>query len=756
MTQRPVLATDFDHFSDRPGLLEPGAGVTPKACDLRSFAALILYLALSIAFFGRALIGNLSSLYIGVGPDPALMVWSLVWWPHAVINAINPFLTHALFAPSGLNLTWQTAIPFGSAIVSPLTLTLGPVVAYNVLCLASVALDAWCAFILCRYLSRHYWASFLGGAVFGFSAFFLGHLIFGDLHMLLAPALPLIVYFGARRFAGDISQGRLALVLTPLLIAQFLQSLEIFATMTMFAAMVMAFGYVFVSRDEDRARVLSLVRPVIASYVLALTVVSPFLYYFLFFGFSSKPVWPPDYFNTDLLNLVIPTQVNQIGRLPFFASISTNFPGGSIAENGSYLTLPLIVIAVLYARRNWREPLGRLLTDFLIVVCVLSLGPVLHVAGHQVPSYLPWRLFELPILRNAMAVRLTIYAYLDLAIITSLWFATAEISLSLRLTFAALVITSNLPNLSAAFWTSAMDTPAFFRTDAYKRYLSKGETVLVLPYGQNGNAMLWQAQTDMYFKMPEGGAGVRMEESRRWPIVQALEKRTYIPRAPEQLATFLAAHGVTAVVVTDDDFPAWQALLSKLGPPAIRLGGISLYRVPAQGEHDLERTLLEAREHFDEDRLRDLVMGAHRFLSNGGNLHSLSAVKAADLDVISRESLLGPTSTFDPSLAPKRKAHDPRLAFGVWLAPWPGDRVSVGEFAFYPAVAPLIERLRPIAGEIYFPYPSELKPHQVLPESQADGFLLMTFTREQLARAAELLETLATPAAQASAREVRP
>ena len=240
-----------------------------------------------------------------------------------------------------------------------------------------------------------------------------------------------------------------------------------------------------------------------------------------------------------------------------FGAVSLRF--GGIAESGAYLSLPLLMIVVLYARRDWREPFGKLLVDFLIIASIFSLGPVLRIAGREIPSYLLWQFFErLPIVNDILVVRFSMYAFLDLAIIASLWFASTDTSQSFRLGFAALVILFTLPNLSGIFWATAVDTPLFFRSDAYSHYLSKGETALILPYGDNGNDMLWQAQTDMYFSMPQGMAApvFRMNERRRWPIVNAFFEDSYVPEAPEQLKAFLAAHHVDSVIVADDEIGA--------------------------------------------------------------------------------------------------------------------------------------------------------------------------------------------------------
>jgi hypothetical protein len=724
-------------------------------CDARSFLAFAAYLAFACALFGRTLFRHFSYSHIGAGPDAALMIWSLAWWPHAIANHLNPFLTHAIWAPSGLNLTWQTSVPFAAIIASPLTLTLGPVAAYNILCLVSIPFDAWCAFVLCRYLSRSYWPSLFGGYIFGFSAFFLGHLTFGHLHLLLAFPVPLIAYFTALRLNNEMSTWRFLVIITVLLVAQFLQSLEIFTSMTMLGAVFLAMSW-WGANNEIRARLLRLTTLLVLGYGLTLIVVSPYLYYFFTVGFTRKPIWPASLMSADLLNFIVPSRADDLGRLAFLNSIWRTFPPHSISESGCYFGLPLLAIVFIYARSHWREPLSRPLLMFLIFVCVLSLGPILHIWGHPTVSPLPWWLFEhMPIVTNIPPVRLSMYAFLCAAIIASFWFDAASTERWVRPAFAGMVVLFTLPNLSSAFWTRAVNTPPFFQSGVYRSYISKGESVLILPYGDNADDMLWQAQVNMYFVMPQGMAPyVQQYERRRWPIVNAFLKRSYLPEAPEQLKAFLAAYHVDWIVITDEHIGTWRSLFSTLGVPPMRVAGVWLYKLHPDREHDWDRGLPEMRARFDEERLSTLILAANEYLSKGGRLESITTVKALDLKLISPGLLFGPAVVgFEPTLSGNSLSNTGTwLAYGLWLSPWPGDRVSVGEFAWYPAVVPLIERFRGITSEIYFPYPGKLEPHAVLPKSQADGFLLMAFTREQLARAAKLLETPATPSAQRTSR----
>ncbi len=67
-------------------------------------------------------------------------------------------------------------------LATPLTLTAGPVISFNVLASLALPLSAWAAFVLCRRLTAKFWAGLAGGAVFGFSAFETYHSAFGHLN----------------------------------------------------------------------------------------------------------------------------------------------------------------------------------------------------------------------------------------------------------------------------------------------------------------------------------------------------------------------------------------------------------------------------------------------------------------------------------------------------------------------------------------------------------------------------------------------
>ena len=134
----------------------PGATATDRSGWRSGSAAFIIYLGLSILFFGRALGGGLSSFYMGNGPDPPQSIWFLAWWAHALTARINPFFTHAVWAPAGFNLAWTTNIPLAAWLMLPVTYTLGAVAAYNILCVLCPAVVGWAAYVLCRHIVREF------------------------------------------------------------------------------------------------------------------------------------------------------------------------------------------------------------------------------------------------------------------------------------------------------------------------------------------------------------------------------------------------------------------------------------------------------------------------------------------------------------------------------------------------------------------------------------------------------------------------
>jgi hypothetical protein len=684
--------------------------------DRFGLAALAIYLTLSLIIFGRGLARNPSGSYVGLTADPSVYMWFLVWWPYAIAHRLNPFVTNLLWAPGGFNLTWTTGIPLAGIVAAPITARLGPVVAYNLLCLIAPALAAWTAFMLCRRIASRFWPALVGGYIFGFSAYTLAEIRAHLLLILIFP-VPLAVILVLRRLEAEIRTATFVPLMALLLAASFLLSIEMFATMTFFGMIALALAAVL-GPDENRRRIYALLPQLAISYLIVLAFASPYLYYFFQPGFPRSPVNSPAAYSADLLNFIVPTPANALGTLGALPSISHRF-AGAVVETGACFGLPLLAIAVIFVRAHWTEIRVRLLFWFTVIAILASLGPRVHVASIELFG-LPWKVIQhLPLINNALPGRFPMYAFLALAIVAALWLASDAPPRSAKLTGVAALAIFLLPNLSSRFWIAPVDLPAFFTDGDFRRYLAPGETVVILPYGAGGPSMLWQAQSAMYFRMAGGWTSIMPREFESWPIVNAFLYRSYIPGFTDQLMAFLAHHNVSTIIIGDRERPLWEPLMAPLHPTPIEAGGIALYSfAPADLAHWRLVTALEMERRCDAARFDALLIAARKYLAGGGDLDRLSPRRAESM------GLLPVHSTNEAAV---------RTSNGLYLGALDGGLVGVGVVGSIDALRPVIAKYRGDAVRIYFPYPREFTD-----PPRGDTFmrqLVMAFNRDGLARA---------------------
>ncbi len=460
-----------------PPAVAPTLDRIARHADRYGLGALSFYLVLSVLFFGRALAGHMSDYHIGVDvpADSTIFIWSLAWWRHAILHQLDPLFTTAIWAPGGINLAWVTTAPLAAILAIPATGLFGPVATCNALFILGPTLSAWTAFVLCRRFSSRYWPALVGGYIFGFSAYMLGQMQ-GHLHQVLAFPVPLAVYLVMRRYQDDLRTRSFIVALGFTLAAEFLIALEVFATMTVFGLMAIVLALVL-NPPAIRKRIARLVPPLSLAYSLAAVMVAPFIYYLL------KPAGIPHWgsmYSADPVGFLIPTDYFELGRLTFLKAIANRFPLDQF-ESDNYFGPVLIVIAALYARRHWREPFARMMTDALIIIAVLSLGATLHVMGRHLAALPGAVLTSLPMLDKATPSRFAMYAFLILGVIGTIWLNELTCRPAGKLACVALIVLSTLPNLSADHWARPNNTPGFFTTGAYRKFLAPGEIVITLP-----------------------------------------------------------------------------------------------------------------------------------------------------------------------------------------------------------------------------------------------------------------------------------
>jgi hypothetical protein len=549
-----------------------------RARSAQVIGPFLIYLACSVILFGLRVLPRPRARYLGWGVDPSSIVWFLRWWPYAIAHGLNPFVTHVVWAPSGANLAGTTSIPGLALVASPLTLTFGAVVSYNVLYLLAPALSAWTAYLLCRHVTRSVGPSLVGGYLFGFSTYELSKML-GHLNLASVFLLPLCVLLVLLRLEGRISPLRFVVLLAAALTFQCLISTEVLFTLSLFGLIAYVVALLVLRGKRWRAMAATGAW-ILLSYAAAAVVLAPYLFYVLK-GVSQAPIYDfyPTLYSTDLLNFVVPTTLT---RMAWGApgGISGRF-SGNIGEQGAYLGIPLLAIAVLFIWRERRTFAGKFLPIVLGVVMVATLGPKLHVQGVEKWN-LPWKpLAALPLARYALPGRFMVFAFLILAVIVSLWLASVRTWAWAKWTLAPAAIVLLLPNWRGAFYNSPVVVPAFFEHGVYRRYLAPGENTIVIPYGDHGHSMLWQEETGMYFRMAGGYVTViPPKEFLDWPIIATLRGAVGDVDAEEHLKAFVGAHEVGTIVVLDT-FRDLDPLFAGIDPDPVHVGGVVLYRVPA-------------------------------------------------------------------------------------------------------------------------------------------------------------------------------
>jgi hypothetical protein len=712
--------------------------------DYSKVSPLFIYLVLSFLFFGRGLVGHLSDRYIGIGTDPGAFIFYLEWWKYVFTHHVNPFFTYLQWAPSGANLAWVTFIPLFGIAAIPLTATLGPIATFNLLVLLCPALAAWTAFLLCRYLCSSFWAAVVGGYAFGFSPWMLCHLL-GHLTVLMMFPVPLMVLVTLRRLNEEISTRNFAITLSILIVALFLCWPEAVATATLFGGTAIAIAWW--TAPQWRERLQGLVLPTSCAYVASAIILSPYLYYFYAFGHLPLPGGLRQFVSVYPSNFLIPTTTTLLGTIHLVHELSR---GSNIYETGAYIALPLLLIVVAFAHAHWHDWRTRLLVMLLVVVTVASLGSELRIPASR-PIPLPWAIAaHLPLIDKAMPERFSVYCFLILGIVVSLWLSDGSIRQTLRMAGAGAVVFFTLPNLSASYWTTPVDAPAFFSARIYRRYIAPDDNVLILPYGGFATGDIWQAMSGFYFRMAGGYVGqppIPREYLPYFPTIYGFYTLADFPYAGEMLKAFLVQKKVNSIVVADDGAHLWiknndpgpqfpkrtefttderiviRSLFASLGVAPIHIGGVSFYQVPLEkldAYKNVDPRVLERR--MVAVQLGALISAAQKYLADGHPSSDLSPVEAQRLKLL------------PPHWASGVNALDPRasLVNGLVLSSVNNGDVLVGVMGARDTVEAVAPIYKPFAKKVEV---SPLMPVAIWAES-TQWILLLEFDPTRLGSAA--------------------
>ncbi len=465
-----------------------------------------VYAALAVAVF-RTAWGAPTTTTIGGGVgDGALFMWFLRWTPFAIGEGMSPLVTDHLNWPAGVNVMWNTAVLLPGLLLAPFTLTLGPIFTFNLLLTLALCLSAWTAYLAISRFVCWRFAAWVGGLLYGFSPVMIAQSL-GHLHVTLAFIPPLLFLgfhevFVRQRVRPAVSGAVFGLVAA----AQLLTGEELLASSALVCMVLLGVLVVLYPRHV-RTHVSYVLKAGLAGTASFLAVTAwPIAVQFFGRQRVFGAVQTGDRFVSDLLGFIIPTRMQHYA--PEWAlQVSRKF-SGNLAEWNAYVGLPMVVLVIGIGVAWYRRPVVRTAFVAALGIALLSLGPTLRIAGADAGVPLPWEVVKrTPVIDSLVANRMMLYVHLFTGLLVALFVdAVRGWSRGRRIAGAVAVLVAILPlRPIAPFGASAANVPAFFTGDAVRR-IPRGSVALVLPYPMPREArpMLWQAEADMWFRMPGG------------------------------------------------------------------------------------------------------------------------------------------------------------------------------------------------------------------------------------------------------------
>jgi hypothetical protein len=468
-------------------------------------ALLVAFLALAVLLLGSTWTAPTTrTLGRGVG-DPGVFIWFLRWTPFAVGRQISPFFSDYLNHPDGINLMWNTWVPLPGLLLSPLTLAFGPVLSLNVLLTLAYGLSSWSAYLAIHRFVPSHGAAAVGGLVYGFSPAMMGHAHHPNL--VLVFLLPLLLVLVDELLVRQRwSPVWLGVVLGLVAAAQLLTGEELLvATGLISAVLVVVLVAMFPRAAPGRVGYAA------AAVAISLLVFAPLVFWPVKAQLTGPArvqgdITPEVRGSSDLLAVVTPNRLSAVA--PDAAiRLGDRFQG----SKETYLGVPMLLVAMAVVVARRRDAFVRVGFAMLVACLLLSLGARLRVAGDPTGVVLPWAAIEgLPLVQNMVPSRLALLTALFAGLLLAAaleglwrlggwgWRALAVVT--------AVVVLAVLAPPGPFRARPVVATPLFFSTDAV-RALPRDGVALVVPFprpGRVNQAMVWQAEAGMWFKMPGG------------------------------------------------------------------------------------------------------------------------------------------------------------------------------------------------------------------------------------------------------------
>ncbi|HKV32074.1 MAG TPA: hypothetical protein VJT14_13780 [Candidatus Dormibacteraeota bacterium] len=471
-----------------------------------SFLVFCLYLVLSVLLFGQTWLSPATRLVYGEA-DVREVTWFMGWTPYALTHLKTPLFTAHIDYPTGVNLMWNTALTVPALVLWPITWAFGPEVSTNAAITLALAVSAWAAYLAARRFVRSRLAAVVAGLVYGFSPLMMSQSP-GHIHMTIAffPPLVLLAFdeiLVRRRVPSVVIGAGLGVAgAAQLLIGEEVLALTAIVGASGLAILAVIYRRLVVSHLHELAGGL-------ATGAAVFAVLAAYPLWMQLFGPERVVGVLPDAYANNVLAFLVPTRWQALDVAPGLVHL---FAGRNIMEEGgAYVGIPLLILLLGVMIGFWSKGIVRLASIIAIVTALLSMGSHLQIGGRHTRIPLPWIVLEhSPLLKNVAPPRFMLFSYLMIAILVAIFldWALSRPSANWRFAWVMVAALALLPLFpSVPYPTDEAVTPSFFLGGAVRR-IPEGDVVLVAPFSRSftSEAMMWQSEARMSFRMPEGYA----------------------------------------------------------------------------------------------------------------------------------------------------------------------------------------------------------------------------------------------------------
>lgn len=476
-------------------------------------------------------------------------------------------------------MAWATALPSAALIMAPITMTWGANASFNILALLALPLSATTCFYLVHRITKRFFPSLLSGYIFGFSSYELAQLMY-HANLYLTFLLPLAILLFIARTQQSISRAWFTSLMVPIVAIQFGLSKEILATFSVFSIVSIVAFYIF-SDKEQRSHLISTSYDTLASLIISIFLLSPYIYY-LATGLRRLPavIHSPTYYSSDLLNYIIPTPVTRLGRY-IFSNIAHRFTG-NYGEQDAYMGVPLLLMAFAYLLKSWRHRLTKAIYIILAVLILCSFGPYLHVNGINTQIPLPWSFgAHMPLIKSALPARFPLYVSLVMAVIVGLWLSQHTHKSVATIKYAAtfIAILFIVPNPGMYSWKHIY-VPTLFKKSVISKYIPANTNILYLPYGELGRSGYYQYASGMAFTQSGGYVGFTPVSFSKSQVVQSLYSGRVGKGFDSQLEAFCHENHIESIIYRPATDKTLVSAIAALQWPSLKVGRSTLVSVP--------------------------------------------------------------------------------------------------------------------------------------------------------------------------------